>query len=662
MTVALVLSGETDAGLYGQLKSLGVRRVDAAERTGPGLLTVAAAARAVGEQVLLCVGDDACPEPVLARLLAAGGTAAFTGAGQPARWSADEDADPAPPEGGALIVDRPDLAALAIAAEALAAADAGPVSVDTLVAELTRRGVVVRVLDAGPDSEGAVTQLLADPAAQDVARWAAQRRLTPATLYGISLGLGLIAAIWFSELAVRATLLAVVALTGSFLAGRAGSLLAATSPSRTDPRPADPRPADPRPSDPRPPDQDQPVASKSLTSGPLVSWLGAACGLLTELGLYAALAVSTEIPPAVAHVVIVPATGAPGSIAHRIIVPAAGGGTTPGLTGSFGVALQHTFIATIGGAGTAGVWRLAVAAAILLGVRKMAELGYEQAARGPGNLFPRSVMRTLEQAAILPAGERLVLIVFTAVFFGPRLTFFALLAWGALATGWLVAGQITRSLKGQEPEGDADARLVDYRGDGILARWFGLLVQGRLIPLPPLLVGLLVTCVLAGLGMGNLSGVLILTPVEAMFLAALGAWHPHDGRLDWLVPALLTAGECVFLAALGLSRHVTGALVFALLAAVLVRHIDLAYRARAGYGLTADRFGLGWEGRMLVGGIAAIAGFLPLAYALLSGYLWLLFCWEFLSSWLRVPGTTTIQEAPVDRDGPRRRRRPAAPA
>ena len=80
-----------------------------------------------------------------------------------------------PPEGGALIVDRPDLDALAIAAEALAAADAGPVGVDTLVAELTRRGVTVRVLDAGPDSEGAVTQLLADPAAQDVARWAGQR-------------------------------------------------------------------------------------------------------------------------------------------------------------------------------------------------------------------------------------------------------------------------------------------------------------------------------------------------------------------------------------------------------------------------------------------------------------------------------------------------------
>src|SRR5580693_5646033 len=81
MTVALVLAGQPDAGLRGQLAALGVRRVDAAERAGPGLLTVAAAALAAGERVLICVGDDSLPEEVLARLLGAGGTAAFIGIG-----------------------------------------------------------------------------------------------------------------------------------------------------------------------------------------------------------------------------------------------------------------------------------------------------------------------------------------------------------------------------------------------------------------------------------------------------------------------------------------------------------------------------------------------------------------------------------------------------
>ena len=217
MTVALVLAGEADAGLCGQLAALGVRRVDAAERTGPGLLTVAAAARAAGERVLICAGAGTVPEPVLARLLDAGRTAAFTrvNAGTAPTIPPARPVSGRPPGslvGGALVVDTPDLDALAQSAESLAATHAGAAAVGALIGELTDRGVRVRILDAGPDSEGAVAQLLADPAARDMARWAAWRKLTPAALYGISLGLGLIAAVWFSELAVRAKLVAITAL------------------------------------------------------------------------------------------------------------------------------------------------------------------------------------------------------------------------------------------------------------------------------------------------------------------------------------------------------------------------------------------------------------------------------------------------------------------
>src|SRR5690349_4258728 len=266
MTVALVLAGrpdEADAGrqrrLRGQLAALGVHRVDAAEGTGPGLLTVAAAARAAGERVLICVGADTVPEPMLARLLGAGGTAAFT------RLTASTEPLPRLPS-GALVVDPPDLDALARSAETLAATQAGPdpgSAVGALIGELGRRGVTVRILDAGPDSEGAVTQLIADPAARDMARWAAWRQLTPAALYGISLGLGLVAALWFAELAVHAKLLAIAALAGSFLFARTGSLVAATS--------------------------------RDGRISPLVGWLATACGLLTEPALYAALAVSSRL-------------------------------------------------------------------------------------------------------------------------------------------------------------------------------------------------------------------------------------------------------------------------------------------------------------------------------------------------------------------------------
>ena len=279
MTVALVLAGngdDADAGLCGQLAALGVRRVDAAERTGPGLLTVAAAARAAGERVLICAGADTVPEPVLARLLSAGGTAAFTrvSAGPAPTIPPTRPVSGRPPEalaggapgalaGGALVVDTPDLDALARSAESLAATHAGPAAVGALIGELTDRGVTVRILDAGPDSQGAVAQWLADPAARDMATWAAWRKLTPAALYGISLGLGLIAAVWFSELAVRAKLAAVVALAASFLFARAGSLLVATG--------------------------------REGRIRPAVTWLGGACGLLTELAVYAGLAVSSGV-------------------------------------------------------------------------------------------------------------------------------------------------------------------------------------------------------------------------------------------------------------------------------------------------------------------------------------------------------------------------------
>ena len=576
MTVALVLAGEADAGLCGQLAALGVRRVDVAGPTGPGLLTVAAAARTAGERVLICIGTDTVPEPVLARLLDVGGTAAFTGV-TPRSASTLLQPRIAP---AALVVDPRDLDALAEAAETLAATQAwpGPVApAGALIGELGRRGVTVRILDAGPDSEGAVAQLVADPAARDMARWAAWRQLTPGALYGISLGLGLVAAVWFADLAVHAKLLAIAALASSFLFARTGSLLAATS--------------------------------REGRIRPLTGWLGTACGLLTEVGIYAALAVSARLGPAT------------------------------GLDGTFGHVLQDTWVATWGGAGTAGVWRLAIAAVLLLGVRKMARLGYEHTAGAPGDLFPRSVLRTVEQALTFPVGERYAVIAATSVFFGPRLTFLVLLGWGGLATGYLLAGQIARSARapaGEQRDGawPGDGVLPAYRGDGALSRWIGALVDGRLPPLPPLLVGLFVTGVLAALGLGNLPGILVLTPVEAMMLAALGSTHPHDGRLDWLAPALLLTGEGVFLAALGLARGVTPWLVFALLAAVVVRHVDLACRARAGLGIPANVYGLGWDGRMLLAGAAAAAGFVPFAYAALSGYLWLLFIWDFLSDWL----------------------------
>jgi len=581
MTYALVLAAKADAGLYGQLAALGVRGVAAADRTGPGLLTVAAAARAAGDRVLICVGDDdAVPEEVLARLLEAGGTVAVTGMQARTVQAAPSRREPprAWADGGAIVVDTPDLDSLAAAAESLAATQPAPAAVGALIAELARRGVTVRILDAGPDDDGAVAQLIVDPAARDIARWAAWRKLSPGALYGISLGLGLLSAVWFSELAIRSKALAIVALFGSFTVSRAGSQLAASG--------------------------------RDGRIRPAAAWLGAAAGLLTEFAVYAALAVSSGL----------------------VSLTAAGGAGYPaGLDGVFGGELRNWLPASWLGTGQAGVWRLAVAALLLLGVRWLADLCYEGTLPAPGKIFPRSAKSILEQVITLPTGERYVVIAVTAVFFGPRMTFLVLLAWGVVAAGYAWAAHLARSAGTARSGGG----LSGYRGDGILARGLGGLARGMLPPLPPLFVGLLVTCVLVWLGLANLPGILVLTPVVAMLPAALGARHPHRGRLDWLVPPLLLVGEGVYLAALGFSCHVSPLLIFALLAGVIMRHADLGYRAMFGRALRADTFGFGWEGRMLLAGLAAVAGIVPLAYALLSGYLWLLFCWDFLSGWLK---------------------------
>jgi hypothetical protein len=250
--------------------------------------------------------------------------------------------------------------------------------------------------------------------------------------------------------------------------------------------------------------------------------------------------------------------------------------------------------------------------------------------RAPGKIFPRSARHVLGQVITLPAGERYLAIAVTAVFFGPRITFLVLLAWGVVAAGYAWAAHIA----GSAGTARADGGLAGYRGDGVVSRALGGLTRGMLPPLPPLLVGLGVTCVMAALGLADL-GYLVLTPVVAMLPAALAARHPHHGRLDWLVPPLLLLSEGVYLAALGFSYHAPAPLVFALLAAVIMRHADLAYRAMFGLGLAADAYGFGWEGRMLLAGLAAAIGIITPVYAVLTGWLWLLFCWDFLGGWQR---------------------------
>jgi hypothetical protein len=194
-------------------------------------------------------------------------------------------------------------------------------------------------------------------------------------------------------------------------------------------------------------------------------------------------------------------------------------------------------------------------------------------------------------------------------------------------------------------------RLIMLRDDGVLARNLGVLVRGNFLPLPPAMLGLAATAMLAYLGLRSLPGILMLSPCLIMLLAAPGSSNRHAGRLDWLVPAVLLGWQFLYLAAVGQAQKVPAPVTYALCAAILIRYVDLASPGRPVLMarprrrnwtmelIEADRergTTLGWEGRMLLMGAAAAAGIGTLAYLALTAYLGVLICAKVLTTCLRL--------------------------
>src|SRR5450631_2736681 len=291
------------------------------------------------------------------------------------------------------------------------------------------------------------------------------------------------------------------------------------------------------------------------------------------------------------------------------------------------------------------VWALATTAAILLGMRKVARLCRPAVAEeheprpGDEHLSPGRALAALAgRLPGLPAGERALVITVTAVFYGPRMSLLVLIWWGAAALAWSIAGPRAgngwsrAANRSAAPLRPADIAVA--RDDGPLARFAGAVVRGQLVPLPPAVAGLTATVLLATLGLRDLAGLVLLTPVAAMLLAAPGSAHPHDGPLDWLTPLVIQAGQYVYLAALGFAKGVPAPLVFALTGLVALRQLDTAYRARHLLPAGDPRGGIGWEGRMLVAGVGAMLGVATLSYLALTVYLLWLLCSGSLASWL----------------------------
>lgn len=183
------------------------------------------------------------------------------------------------------------------------------------------------------------------------------------------------------------------------------------------------------------------------------------------------------------------------------------------------------------------------------------------------------------------------------------------------------------------------SNVVAYRDDGPLAHGMGLLVAGRLPPLPPLVVAAFVIGVLTVIGAAGSDDWVILAFAVTLLLAGPGSSAPHDGRYDWLAPPLLRAIEYGCAATVGFAHDVHPLWILALLGALAFHHYDLVYRLRRRIypppWLAA--FGLGWDGRMIAVSLGVVAGWPTVGFGLLAGYLWVFFGWESLTCWLAAP-------------------------
>ncbi len=322
------------------------------------------------------------------------------------------------------------------------------------------------------------------------------------------------------------------------------------------------------------------------------------------------------------------------------------------------------------------VWPLALAAMVLLTTRNMADAWYgalqdemiTNQARQPGRpppaaagagpasesgaeraqdgviarigaMLPDSSQRLrpadaspwywLKRSIAAPIGERWLAIGLTAPLFGARVTFLVLLGWGVIAAAYVLGGRTLRALHLRVPVmAGADRRL--HRDDGVIARLLGRVGAGMVPPLIASVAAAVAVAVAAGLPAALPDApwstwVLALVAVAAC-LAGLAAGHPHDGPLDWLVPAALRMSEFAIVALLGLYAGVPYPLIYLLTAVLVIFHYDLTARLeRKGSPVSWRWLALGWDGRIAVLAVAFLAGVATPAYAVLAGGLGALF-------------------------------------
>jgi len=243
----------------------------------------------------------------------------------------------------------------------------------------------------------------------------------------------------------------------------------------------------------------------------------------------------------------------------------------------------------------------------------------------------------LKRIVVFPIGERWALIAVLAATVNGRVALAAVVIWGLLAAAYTLGLRSLRSVSMRVGVLDT-VDTSRHRDDGPLVRAV-LSRAGLPAPLAFALVAVLaalalVVWLLVG-GASHAKPVLVVA-AALVLSAGLPARARHGGPLDWLVPGALRAAEYLFVVAVGLIGSVPPPVVFGLLFALALRHYDLIARmekgAPAGSGTRAV---LGWDGRVVVVTVAALAGVATLGEAMLAVAVGGVFLITAIADWRR---------------------------
>lgn len=244
-----------------------------------------------------------------------------------------------------------------------------------------------------------------------------------------------------------------------------------------------------------------------------------------------------------------------------------------------------------------------------------------------------SAVYWLKRIVVFPIGERWALIAVLAALVDGRAALAGVVICGLLAAAYTLGLRSVRAVSMRVGVLDT-VDTPRHRDDGPLVR--GVLSRaGAPAPLAFAAVGAATALALLiwllavdDRAAGSISlatddraaGPILLAVAAVVVLAAgLPARSRHDGPLDWLVPAALRAAEYLLVVAAGVAGSVPPPVMFVLLFALALHHYDLTARMEKGAPAGSGGALLGWDGRVLLLTVAAVAGAASLGEALLAG-------------------------------------------